>query len=85
MYFTVPKLVLINRPKMPQNLSAQIICLSPTVWDFDEKRLHWASEVIEPDHLELFFHGKLYSSTHKKTVPYLGMCRNLTFPWKELQ
>ena len=39
---TVTKWVLINRqkiPKMPPNLSAQI------VWDFDEKRLHWASVV----------------------------------------
>ena len=38
--------VLINRPKvpqMPQNLSAKIVCPSPKVWDFDEKRLHWAS------------------------------------------
>ena len=38
----VPKWVLINRPKipqMPQNLSAQIVCPSPKVWDFDEKRL----------------------------------------------
>ena len=30
---------------MPQNLSAQIVCPSPIVWDFDEKRLHWASVV----------------------------------------
>ena len=46
----VPKWVLINRPKipkMPQNVSAQIVCLSPKVWDFDEKRLHWASVVRE--------------------------------------
>ena len=42
---TVPKWVLINRPKIPQNLSAQIVCPSPKVWDFDEKRLHWASVV----------------------------------------
>ena len=38
---TVPKRVLINRPKisqMPQNLSAQIVCSSPKVWDFDEKK-----------------------------------------------
>ena len=45
----VPTCVLINRPKipmiMPQNLSAQIVCPSPKVWDFDEKRLHWASVV----------------------------------------
>ena len=45
---TVPKWVLINRPKipqMPQNLSAQNVCPSPKVTDFDEKRLHWASVV----------------------------------------
>ena len=45
---TVPKWVLINRPKipqMPQNLSAQFVYPSPKVWDFDEKRLHWASVV----------------------------------------
>ena len=39
--FTVLKWVLINRPKipqMPQNLSAQIVCPSPKVWDFDEKK-----------------------------------------------
>ena len=45
---TVPKWVLINRPKppqMPQNLSTPIVCPSPEVWDFDEKRLHWASVV----------------------------------------
>ena len=44
----VPKWVLINQPKipqMPQNLSAQIVSQSPKAWDFDEKRLHWASVV----------------------------------------
>jgi hypothetical protein len=43
---TVTKWVLINWPKIPQmlqNLFAQIVCPSPTVLDFDEKRLHWAS------------------------------------------
>ena len=47
----VPIWVLINRlkiPQMPQNLSAQIVCPSPKVWDFDEKRLHWASVVRAP-------------------------------------
>ena len=46
---TVPKWVLINWPKipkMPQNLFAQIVCPSPKVWDFDEKKLHWASVVL---------------------------------------
>ena len=45
---TLPKWVLINRPKitqMLQNLSAQFVCQSPKVWDFDEKRLYWASVV----------------------------------------
>ena len=30
---------------MPKNLSAQFVCPIPNVWDFDEKRLHWASVV----------------------------------------
>ena len=45
---TVPKWVLRNWPKipkMPQNLSAQFLCSSPKVGDFDEKRLHWAFAV----------------------------------------
>ena len=45
---TVPKWVLINWPKitqMPQNVSAHIVCPSPKVWDFDKKKLHWASVV----------------------------------------
>jgi hypothetical protein len=45
---TVPKWVLINQPKipqMPQNLSAQFVWPSQKVWDFSEKRLHWASVV----------------------------------------
>ena len=39
---------LIEWPKIPQmlqNLSAQVVCPSPKVRDFDEKRLHWASVV----------------------------------------
>ena len=45
---TVPKWVLIVRPKihqMLQNLSAQFVCPSQKVWDFNGKRLHWASVV----------------------------------------
>ena len=40
---TVPKWVLIVWPKipqMPQNLSAQFVCPSPKVLDFNEKRLY---------------------------------------------
>ena len=42
---TVPKWVLINCLKIPQNLSVQTVCKSPKVWDFDENRLHWVSAV----------------------------------------
>ena len=45
---TVLKWVLINWPKitqLPQNVSAQIVCQSPKVWDLYEKRLHRASVV----------------------------------------
>ena len=45
---TVPKRLLMNRPKvpqMPQNLSAHIVCPSPKNKYLDEKRLHWASVV----------------------------------------
>ena len=45
---TVPKWVLIvwrEIPQMPQNLCAQLVCPSPQVLDFNEKRLHWASVV----------------------------------------
>jgi hypothetical protein len=31
--------------QMFQNLSAQIVSPSTKVWDFDKKRLHWASVV----------------------------------------
>ena len=32
--------------KLAENTpNAQIVCQSPKVWDFDEKRLHWASVV----------------------------------------
>ena len=34
-----------NDPKLIQDLSAQIVCPSPKVWDFDDKRLHWAGVV----------------------------------------
>jgi hypothetical protein len=36
---TVPKWGLIVRPQMSQNISAQIVCPSPKVRDFNEKRL----------------------------------------------
>ena len=54
---TVPKWVLIVWPKipqMPQNLSAQFVCPSPKVLDFNEKRLHWASVVRVKDEMRPF-------------------------------
>ena len=46
----VPKWVLINRSKIPQMPKIYLpTCLPkrPEVWDFDEKRLHWAFVVPE--------------------------------------
>ena len=57
---TGPKWVLINWLKMPQmapKISAQIVGPSPKVWDFDEKRLHWAFIVSEPDKTQCGFIG----------------------------
>ena len=47
---TVPKWVIncLKIPQMAQNLSAQIVCPSPDVWDFDEKRFNWVSVVRVP-------------------------------------
>ena len=45
---TAPKWVLIVWPKIPQmpkNLSAQFVCPSPKILDFNEKSLNWASVV----------------------------------------
>ena len=50
---TVPEWVLINQPKIPQmtqNLSAQIVCPSPKVCDFNEKKHHWSSVIRVPNH-----------------------------------
>ena len=32
--------------KSAENLSTQIVCPSQKVWDFDEKRLHWAPQSV---------------------------------------
>ena len=37
-----------NTPNAP-NLFAQVVCPSPKVWDFDEKRLLWVSVVRDTD------------------------------------
>jgi hypothetical protein len=41
---TVQKWVLIVWPKIPQ-MSQKLICSSQKAWDFNGKRLHWASIV----------------------------------------
>jgi hypothetical protein len=54
---TVPKWVLIVLPKIPQmpkNLSAQFVCPSPKVLDFNEKRLHLASIVRDPNQYSMY-------------------------------
>ena len=53
---TVPKWVLIVQPKMPQNLSAQFVCPSPKVLDFNKKKMrHWASVVRVPTRANYLF------------------------------
>jgi hypothetical protein len=56
---TVLKWVMIVVPKipqMPQNLSAQYVCPSPRVLDFNGKRLHWASVARAQDYnIRLYF------------------------------
>ena len=46
-----------QKPEPKYNLSAQIICPSPKVWDFDEKRLHWASVVRDCYYTSLFLNS----------------------------
>ena len=45
-----------NIPKAPK-ISAQIVGPSSKVWDLDEKRIHWASIVREPDKTQCGFIG----------------------------
>ena len=45
-----------NTPKAPK-ISAQIVGPSSKVWDLDEKRIHWASIVREPDKTQCGFIG----------------------------
>ena len=62
------KWMLINRPKIPQrpkNLSAQFVCPSPKVWDFDEKRLHWASVVRAALHAKILHNSQVFLNKAK--------------------
>ena len=65
---TVSKWVLINQPRIPQN-SAQIVCPGPSVWDFNEKRLPWASVVRYRHYLAVHFVCMRTSSFHISCLP----------------
>ena len=43
---------------MPKNVSVQIVCQSPKVWDFDEKRLYWAFVVCALRQMNELITGK---------------------------
>ena len=43
-------IVWLKIPQMPQNLSAQFVCPNLKIWDFNEKRPHWASVVCDSIH-----------------------------------
>jgi hypothetical protein len=78
---------------MPQNLFAQIVCPSPTVWDFDEKRLNWASiirdwshhlgEIQQKVHVVVPFELRKFNDVHKyylRERSYdLDFCNPFTF------
>ena len=44
---------------MPQNLSAQFVCPSPKILDFNEKRLQWTSVVRGMENAKLAEFGKI--------------------------
>ena len=59
---SVPKWVLIDRPKipqLPQNLSAQFVYPSLKFLDFNEKILHWASVVRAVRHCSVMPHSQI--------------------------
>jgi hypothetical protein len=45
-----------NTP-IPQNLSAQFVCPSSKILDFNEKRLHWASVVCADKKRRKYYNG----------------------------
>ena len=75
----VPIWVLINRPKIPQtpkNLSAQIVYPGPKFWNFDEKRLHWASIVCVLQHVAKEKKLKRNLEKHLKSERHLKHLKN---------
>ena len=79
---TVPKWVVIIWPKIPQmhkNESAQIVCPSIKVWDYDEKRLHWAPIVRDIYYLDGHFTLKWNSSIVTYTKIHLLLSKYLPF------
>ena len=52
---------------MPQNVFAQIVCISPKICDFDEKRFYWVSVVCVRTHkflsTQCIFNGRLAACT----------------------
>jgi hypothetical protein len=78
----VPNWVLINGPKIPQNLSAQIVCPSPKVLDFDEQSLighpkSVASNLFKQQRLQhLIFIQKVPFSSVSSLVLLTKLTRN---------
>ena len=63
---------------MSQNLSAQIVCPSPKVWNFGEKRLHWPSVVRV--HRQLISRLQRLLFAHKKLQAFFDRaCRKVFF------
>ena len=77
MELTVPKWVLINRPKvpqMPQNLFDQIVCSSPKGWYFDEKRAKVPLGVRSPWWRITFLNTALWVRTNGQQTNKTAVC-----------
>ena len=73
----VPKWVLIVWPKIPQ-MAPKFTCPSPKVWDFNKKRLHWASVVRGEDNefkKGMFLQTDILSNCHNLYSKILFLLR----------
>ena len=63
---------------MPQNLSAQIVRPSPKVWDFIEKRLHWAFVVRDASRGAGIFYLNLPKKSSIYQIWYI-LCTRISY------
>ena len=84
---TIPKWVLINWPKIPkcpQTLSARIVFPSPNVWNFDEKRLYWAS-VVRATNVDILRHKSRQTAFRIPSAIQNKTYNIINFPFSHFQ